>query len=63
MTRNEGNIDRFARIVFGIALLSLVFLGPRTWFGLIGIVPLVTGFVGYCPLYTVLGIRTCPTNS
>lgn len=60
MTRNEGTIDRVVRIVAGLALLSLVFVGPKTWLGLIGLVPLVTGLVGYCPLYRILGIRTGP---
>jgi hypothetical protein len=60
MTRNEGTIDRVLRIAAGLVLLSLVFIGPQTPWGWIGIVPLVTGLVGYCPLYTVLGINTCP---
>lgn len=60
MTQNEGTIDRIVRVVLGLGLLSLTVLGPQTWLGLIGIVPLVTGFVGFCPLYSVLGLRTCP---
>ena len=60
MTRNEGTIDRALRIAAGLVLLSLVFIGPQTPWGWIGIVPLVTGLVGYCPLYSVLGINTCP---
>ena len=62
MTRNEGTIDRGVRIVLGLALLSLVFVGPHTLLGLIGIVPFVTGLVGFCPLYRLLGLRTCPAN-
>jgi hypothetical protein len=60
MTRNEGSLDRGLRIVAGLVLISLVFIGPQTLWGWIGIVPLVTGLLGYCPLYSVLGINTCP---
>jgi hypothetical protein len=60
MTRNEGNIDRALRIIVGLALLAIVFVGPQTPWGWIGLVPLVTGLVGICPLYSVLGINTCP---
>ena len=62
MTRNEGKLDRALRIVLGLALLSLVFVGPQTIWGLIGLVPLVTGLVGNCPVYSVLGISTCSLN-
>jgi len=57
---NEGTLDRTIRIVLGVALLSLTFVGPRSLWGLVGALPLVTGLVGFCPLYRVLGIRTCP---
>ena len=60
MQRNEGTIDRALRIIAGLGLLSLVFVGPQTPWGWIGLVPLVTGLVGVCPVYSVLGIRTCP---
>ncbi len=59
MTHNEGTIDRTARVVLGVGILSLTFIGPHTWFGLLGLVPLATGFVGFCPLYRALGISTC----
>jgi hypothetical protein len=62
MTRNEGTIDRALRIALGLAMLALVFVGPKTWLGLVGLVPLVTGMVGFCPLYRVVGLRTCPTK-
>lgn len=55
---NEGAIDRLLRIVAGLALLALVFVGPRTPWGYLGLVPLITGVVGYCPLYTLLRINT-----
>lgn len=59
MVKNEGNIDRILRVIVGLALLSIVFVGPQTLWGLIGIVPLVTGLIGTCPIYSILGIRTC----
>jgi len=60
MPRNEGTLDRALRILLGLILLSLVFIGPQTLWGLIGLVPLATGLMGYCPLYQVLGLNTCP---
>jgi len=60
MQRNEGTIDRAMRIIAGLGILSLVFVGPQTPWGWIGLVPLVTGLVGVCPVYSLLGIRTCP---
>jgi hypothetical protein len=59
MNTNEGTIDRGLRIVVGLVLVSLVFVGPKTLLGWIGVVPLLTGIVGFCPLYRVLGINTC----
>lgn len=61
MTRNVGSIDRIVRIVVGLALLSLVYFleGNMRWWGLVGLVPLVTGLVSSCPLYAVLGMSTC----
>ncbi|CUI00232.1 YgaP family membrane protein [Leisingera aquaemixtae] len=60
MPRNEGTLDRALRILLGLILLSLVFIGPQTLWGLIGLVPLATGIMGYCPVYKVLGLNTCP---
>lgn len=60
MPRNEGTIDRALRIILGLVLLSLVFIGPKSMWGLIGLIPLATGLVGYCPLYQILGLSTCP---
>jgi hypothetical protein len=62
MTRNEGTLDRVVRIILGLALLALFFVGPQTWLGLVGIVPLVTGLVGFCPLYRLLGLSTAPAH-
>ena len=57
--RNEGKIDRILRVVAGAALISLVFVGPQTAWGWIGLVPLITGLIGNCPVYSVLGLNTC----
>jgi hypothetical protein len=59
MSVNVGTIDRVLRIIVGLALISLVFIGPQTPWGWIGLVPLLTAVVGYCPAYSLLGIRTC----
>lgn len=60
MSQNAGPVDRTARVLLGLILLSLVFIGPQTPWGLIGLVPLVTGLLGFCPLYKVFGFNTCP---
>jgi len=57
--KNEGTIDRALRVVVGLAVLSLVFVGPQTAWGWVGLVPLATGLIGFCPLYSILGINTC----
>ncbi|WP_417678330.1 DUF2892 domain-containing protein [Pseudodonghicola sp.] len=62
MPRNEGTLDRALRIIVGLVLLALVFVGPKTMWGLIGLIPLLTGLVGYCPLYQILGMNTCPSR-
>jgi hypothetical protein len=63
MTTNAGMIDRTLRIVAGLVLIAIALglFGPayQSIWGWIGVVPLVTGLAGWCPLYTVLGIRTC----
>ncbi len=60
--RNEHNVERAVRVMVGLALLALVFAGPQSAWGLIGIVPLVTGLIGSCPIYTAFGISTCPRD-
>ena len=59
MTANEGTLDRAVRVVIGLALLSLTVVGPRTLWGLVGLVPLATGLLGVCPVFSILGISTC----
>lgn len=60
MKANVGGIDRGLRIVVGLLLLSLIFIGPKTLWGLVGVVPLLTGLVRFCPFYPLLGLNTCP---
>ncbi|VAX15038.1 hypothetical protein MNBD_NITROSPINAE04-1321 [hydrothermal vent metagenome] len=62
MKQNVHNIERVLRIIIGIGLLALVFVGPKTMWGLIGIVPLVTGAIGWCLPYAILGISTCKVS-
>ncbi len=57
---NEGSADRILRVVAGIVGLSLTVVGPKTSWGLFGLIPLVTGLAGNCPLYSILGLSTCP---
>jgi hypothetical protein len=61
MTPNVGTFDRVLRVLVGLGLLSLLVVldGNARWFGLIGLVPLLTAGIRFCPLYTLLGVRTC----
>ena len=65
MEHNVGGIDRAVRIVAGLVLLSLLFVleGNARWWGLIGIVPLATGLVRWCPAYSLLGLNSCGTKA
>jgi hypothetical protein len=65
MKLNVGVVDKVARIIIGLALLSLMFVleGNLRWLGLVGIVPLATGLIGYCPLYSLLGLSTCTAKT
>lgn len=59
---NIGSADRAVRFVVGLGLLALAFVGPKSLWGYLGIVPLLTAFVSSCPLYTLLGFSTCPVK-
>ena len=59
MKQNIHNIERIIRVLLGIIILSLVFIGPKSWWGLIGILPILTGLSGWCPPYQLLRISTC----
>ncbi len=56
---NVGGLDRTIRIALGLTLISLVFVGPHTQWGWLGLLPLGTGVIGWCALYAALGIDTC----
>ena len=60
---NEHPLERMVRVVLGLALLAMVTRGMIGAWGYIGIVPLITGLSGMCPLYTLLGISTCPRKA
>ena len=62
MKANEGAIDRILREIVGAGKLSLAYIGPETPWAYLGLVPLLTGLVGWCPLYAVLGFNTCPAK-
>jgi Protein of unknown function (DUF2892) len=59
LKQNLGSIDRTLRIVLGAGLLAMVFVGPRTPWGYLGLAPLLTGVLGFCPAYCPLGLTTC----
>ena len=59
MKKNVGGIDRVLRIVVGLIVTSLLFWGPKSLWALLGLIPLVTGLIGWCGLYMPLGISTC----
>ena len=60
---NEHPVERIVRVAVGIGILSLVFVGPKSLWGLLGILPILTGLVGSCPAYTIFGFSTCPSAS
>ena len=60
---NIGNLDRLLRAATGLVLISLVYIGPQTVWGWAGLIPLATAITAFCPLYTVLGIRTCRSKA
>lgn len=64
MKANVGGIDKILRIAGGVALLAFFALaeGPNRFWGLIGLVPLATGVMGFCPFYPLIGLNTCPAN-
>ncbi len=64
MQQNVGNIEKIARVVIGLGLLSLIFIleGNMRWVGLAGIILIVTAAIGWCPISSVLGINTCKTK-
>lgn len=62
MNGNVGGLDRVVRVVAGAVLIALTLMGTIGVWGWIGLVPIITGALGFCPLYTVLGFSTCPAK-
>jgi hypothetical protein len=62
LATNEHVIDRALRVGLGLGLIGLAFVGPQTPIGYLGIIPLATGLVGSCPVYSLLGLSTCRTG-
>lgn len=62
MTKNVGGVDRTIRIVAGLALIAAAATGTIGVWGYIGLVPLATGLMGWCPPYAILGFNTCSTK-
>lgn len=58
MPRNVGTVDRVIRIIVGLGLTSLAFFGPENLWFLLGLIPVITGMIGYCPPYGLLGLNT-----
>ena len=59
MKKNIGTVERVIRVVVGFGVLSLAFVGPQSPWAYLGILPVLTGLVGWCPPYALLGINTC----
>jgi len=59
MKANVGGIDKILRIAIGIALIAMAYMNIVGVWGYIGVVPLLTGLIGWCPIYPILGIKTC----
>ncbi len=62
MIKNMGTVDRSIRAVVGLALISIVFVGPQTPWGWLGLIPLATSVMGICPAYLPFGFKTCKGN-
>ena len=62
MKVNVGGIDRILRILIGVVLIGLVVTGQIGWWGWLGVIPLATGLIGWCPPYAMLGFSTCKTS-
>jgi hypothetical protein len=62
ITRNEHKVERLLRVVLGLALISVYVIDRTAWWGLVGVVPLLTGVLGTCPLYSIFGFSTCPRD-
>ena len=59
MKQNVHNTERVVRVIVGLAIISLVFIGPQSAWGWVGLIPLATGIIGWCPPYALFGFSTC----
>jgi hypothetical protein len=59
LPQNEHTVERAIRVILGLVLISLAVVGPKTPWGFLGVIPLLTGLIGSCPLYTMFGFSTC----
>jgi hypothetical protein len=59
MKQNVNNVERVVRVIAGLAIISLVFIGPQSVWGWLGVIPLATGIIGWCPPYALFGFSTC----
>jgi hypothetical protein len=63
MKFNVGGVDRILRIVIGLVFIALAATGTVGWWGWLGVIPLLTGVVRFCPLYSLVGMNTCPMKA
>ena len=63
MKFNVGGVDRILRIVIGLVVIALAATGTVGWWGWLGVIPLLTGVVRFCPLYSLVGMNTCPMKA
>jgi hypothetical protein len=63
LPRNEHAVERVLRVILGVAILSLAFVGPQSPWAWLGVVPILTGLAGSCPVYTLFGISTCAVKT
>lgn len=59
MNKNVGTTDRIIRIIIGVVVLSLTIVGPKTMWGFLGIIPLLTAAFSFCPFYAIFNVKTC----
>lgn len=59
MTKNVGSVDRIIRLILGVIIIA-VGIYFKSWWGIVGVVPLLTAFISWCPIYLPFGLSTCP---